>query len=113
MKIDIANEKRMLEGNINRMCVTNKRSELVGMRNWAIKRINDIYEYNEARISDNDCCLKCIYYDSGDSSVGINEGCEYLFNIIDDEEELSVEQLSMIEDSMHQPICKIKKRYGL
>ncbi len=33
----------MLQGNINRMCVTKDMAELKEMKEWAIKRINNIF----------------------------------------------------------------------
>lgn len=35
---------RMLEGNINRMCVTNDEKELLSMYNWALDRLSMLFE---------------------------------------------------------------------
>lgn len=40
----------MLEGNINRMCVTDDIEELKRMKDFALKRINAIYEYQENKL---------------------------------------------------------------
>ena len=40
----------MLKGNINRMCVTDDDAELVSMQQWAKKRIDRIYSYNNQRL---------------------------------------------------------------
>lgn len=37
---------RMLQGNINRLCVSDDLDELSKMKEFAIKRINEIYIYN-------------------------------------------------------------------
>lgn len=47
----IHNEKDMLEGNINRMCVTDDCSELLAMRDFAIRRIKHIYQVNYERLT--------------------------------------------------------------
>lgn len=39
-----------LQGNINRMCVTDSTEELSSMRNWAHSRINLIYEMRALQI---------------------------------------------------------------
>ncbi|MGP1505158.1 MAG: hypothetical protein ACTTIR_06020 [Eggerthia catenaformis] len=41
------NEVDMLEGNINRMCVTSDLEELVRMYKFAKKRIDSIFEYKK------------------------------------------------------------------
>lgn len=46
----IENEKRMLEGNFNRMCITDDREELENLYNCAIERIAIIYAVNEERL---------------------------------------------------------------
>ena len=45
-------EEDMLKGNINRMCVTDELGELESMRNYAISRINRIYNTNLERLSE-------------------------------------------------------------
>lgn len=40
----------MLQGNINRMCVTGDDAELASMQQWAKKRIDRIYLYNHQRL---------------------------------------------------------------
>lgn len=40
----------MLQGNINRMCVTNDDAELASMQQWAKRRIDQIYLYNHQRL---------------------------------------------------------------
>jgi hypothetical protein len=44
------NEKDMLQGNINRMCVTDSKDELMHMYAWANIRINEIFRENRDRI---------------------------------------------------------------
>lgn len=46
-------ETDLLEGNVNRMCVTKDEKELVNMRDWAIKRIERIFEYRSLEIFKN------------------------------------------------------------
>ena len=46
------NELDMLKGNINRMCVTDSRDELMTMYAWANKRLNSIMTMNEERLKD-------------------------------------------------------------
>lgn len=46
------NELDMLKGNINRMCVTDSRDELMTMYAWANKRLNCIMTMNEERLKD-------------------------------------------------------------
>lgn len=48
----IYNEKDMLEGNINRMCVTDDMDELLSMKNFAMKRIERIFQVNYERLTD-------------------------------------------------------------
>lgn len=43
-------ETDMLEGNINRMCITNDIAELAKMKEFALMRINKIYDINVERI---------------------------------------------------------------
>ncbi len=50
----IHNEKDMLEGNINRMCVTDDYKELESMRDVAIRRIEHIYKVNFMRLIEED-----------------------------------------------------------
>lgn len=47
----IYNEKDMLEGNINRMCVTDDMDELLSMKNFAMKRIERIFQVNYERLT--------------------------------------------------------------
>lgn len=47
----IHNEKDMLNGNINRMCVTDDWRELLEMRDFAIRRIKHIYQVNYERLT--------------------------------------------------------------
>ena len=42
----------MLQGNINRMCVTDSRDELRSMYAWANIRLNEIYRMNDERLRD-------------------------------------------------------------
>ena len=49
-KLDI--ELDMLKGNINRMCVTDSRDELMMMYAWANKRLNSIMTMNEERLKE-------------------------------------------------------------
>jgi hypothetical protein len=43
----IRNEIAMLQGNINRMCVTTDEKELNDMRDWAKLRIDNIFNYQK------------------------------------------------------------------
>lgn len=45
-------ELDMLQGNINRMCVTSDEEELISMQQWAKRRIDNIYLWNRQRIRD-------------------------------------------------------------
>ncbi|GHV41302.1 hypothetical protein FACS189490_07920 [Clostridia bacterium] len=47
---EFRNEVDALQGNINRMCVTNNLHELVSMRDWADRRIDKIYSFLADRI---------------------------------------------------------------
>lgn len=47
---DLENEIRMLQGNVNRMCVTDDVEELNSMKEWAIKRTNEIHTYNLSKL---------------------------------------------------------------
>lgn len=49
---DLSNEIRMLEGNINRMCVTKDNDELERMFKFAKSRLDDIYTYNKSRVEE-------------------------------------------------------------
>lgn len=40
----------MLDGNLNRMCVTDDMGELARMRDFAMKRVNDIAVLNRERL---------------------------------------------------------------
>ena len=48
----VYNIEDMLQGNINRMCVTHNMKELNDMRTWAEARIAEIFEMNYARINE-------------------------------------------------------------
>ena len=37
-----------LQGNINRMCVTDDEKELLSMHEWALKRVERIFELRQA-----------------------------------------------------------------
>ncbi len=47
---ELSGEIDMLQGNINRMCVTSDIEELQRMYKVAKKRIDEIYWYNEKRL---------------------------------------------------------------
>ena len=47
---ELYNECDMLEGNINRMCVTDNFKELSDMRYFALLRIMKIYDFNFRRL---------------------------------------------------------------
>ena len=42
--MNLKNEKDMLDGNINRMILTKDEDELLTMRDWALRRIEIIFE---------------------------------------------------------------------
>lgn len=42
----------MLQGNINRMCVTDDEEELINIQQWAKRRIDSIYLWNCRRLKD-------------------------------------------------------------
>lgn len=48
---EVHNEYDMLRGNMNRMFLTDDVAELVKMYEYAQKRIEKIYEYHYARLS--------------------------------------------------------------
>ena len=48
----VCNIEDMLQGNINRMCVTHDMKELNDMRAWAEARIAEIFEMNCSRINE-------------------------------------------------------------
>lgn len=50
----IHTEKDMLEGNINRMCVTDDMNELLSMKNFAIRRIEHIFQVNYERLTESE-----------------------------------------------------------
>lgn len=52
---ELYNEIGMLNGNVNRMCVTDDVKELESMKDWAVKRIQTIYEENLSRINNKVC----------------------------------------------------------
>ena len=45
---EILLEMDMLEGTVNRMCVTHDKKELEDMRDWAKRRIDKIFNYRQA-----------------------------------------------------------------
>lgn len=47
---EFEDEKDMLRGNLNRMCVSHDRQEVLHMYNFARKRLERIYMYNLDRI---------------------------------------------------------------
>lgn len=47
---EMHNEVNMLNGNINRMCITSDKYELYRMYEFAIKRVEAVYEYNLNRL---------------------------------------------------------------
>lgn len=51
---EVTNEKNMLDGNINRMCVTKDIEELENMFVFAEKRVQRIYQYNLNRLKINE-----------------------------------------------------------
>lgn len=50
LREEILTESDMLEGNINRMFVTDNPKELVYMYEFSKKRLERIYQYNYARL---------------------------------------------------------------
>lgn len=50
----VYDEKDMLQGNINRMCVTDNMIELLRMKKFAIYRIERIYEVNYKRLTESE-----------------------------------------------------------
>lgn len=48
----LKNELDMLQGNINRMCVTDDEEELLSMQEWAKMRIDTIYSLNKQRLEE-------------------------------------------------------------
>ena len=48
---DLLNEINMLNGNINRMCVTENVEEIVKMSKVATERLQEIYVYNMFRLN--------------------------------------------------------------
>jgi hypothetical protein len=48
---ELKNERDSLDGNLNRMCVTDEESELESKHQWVLRRVQSIYEYNVARVS--------------------------------------------------------------
>lgn len=49
-KDELYAEIDLLQGNINRICVTDNLIELYEMTIWAQKRIENIYDYNKIRL---------------------------------------------------------------
>ena len=47
---DFRIEIDMLDGNISRMCLTVDEEELCSMRDWAKRRIDRIFDFNQKRI---------------------------------------------------------------
>lgn len=52
---ELRNEVDMLQGNINRMCVTDMIEELNSMCDFAMKRLDAIHNYNYERIMRHPC----------------------------------------------------------
>lgn len=52
MNKDLDIELDLLKGNINRMCVTDSKDELITMYTWANIRLTEIYEVSRKRIID-------------------------------------------------------------
>lgn len=50
----VRSEKDFLEGNINRMCVTDDLEELIHMKEYALNRIEHIYQVNYERLTEED-----------------------------------------------------------
>lgn len=50
---ELYDEIGMLNGNVNRMCVTDIIDELNSMKEWAEKRIKKLFESNLSRINKN------------------------------------------------------------
>lgn len=50
----IYNEENSLQGNINRMCVTDNMDELVKMKDFAIYRIERIFNINYNRLTESE-----------------------------------------------------------
>ncbi len=50
---ELYDEIGMLNGNVNRMCVTDSIDELNSMKEWAEKRIKKLFESNLSRINKN------------------------------------------------------------
>lgn len=48
----LENETRMLQGSINRMCVTNEYAELENWREWSVTHIEEIYRLNKMRLDE-------------------------------------------------------------
>jgi len=46
----VREEIDMLQGNINRMCVTREEKELERMRDWAKRRIDKIYDIRKEEL---------------------------------------------------------------
>lgn len=47
---ELMQETDLLQGNINRMCVTEDEEELKNMKDWAHKRIDKIFDYTYQKI---------------------------------------------------------------
>jgi|LGOV01.1.fsa_nt_gb acyl-coenzyme A synthetase/AMP-(fatty) acid ligase len=50
---DNDNLKKMINGNMNRMCITDDLKELYQMRNWIMKRADKMVKINRKRIVNN------------------------------------------------------------
>ena len=50
---ELYDEIGMLNGNVNRMCVTDSIDELNSMKEWAEKRIQKLFKSNLSRITKN------------------------------------------------------------
>jgi len=47
---EFRNEVDYLQGNINRLCVTDDEQELIKTRDWAKRRIDKIFDYRQEQI---------------------------------------------------------------
>jgi hypothetical protein len=52
-KLELDNEVRMLQGNINRICVADNLDEICKMYVFALKRLEEIYKFNVGKIVEN------------------------------------------------------------
>lgn len=47
-------EKDMLKGNITRICISDDIKEIKSMRDWAVRRLDDIVEYRIKQLNKED-----------------------------------------------------------